>query len=847
MSTNGAPPPATAPEEISALIATLHATGQRLEELTGGEVDTVADREGRSFLLRHAQEHLRQSEAVRQAAIVDALPANVALLDTGGIVVSVNQAWRTFGAANGLQGPPDGIGANYLEICDRAAAAGVEGAQEVATGIVAVLTGQASCFSIEYGCHSPWEERWFLMSVAPLDQGALRGVVVMHVNVTERKRAEHLLIGLEEKYRTVFESSNDAIMLMDQTGFVDVNAAAVGLFGLSARTQLIGKHPVDLSPSTQPGGEDSGDLAEEYIGRASRSGQGRFEWMFRRADGVDFLADVLLTIMKVDGKAVLQGTVRDITHRKRVADEIAFANTILKTQQETSLDAILVVGQDERILSFNQRFVDLWQLPPDLVKAGLDAPVLQSAADQVSNPETFAARVQYLNDHQEEGGLEEIVLKDGRVLDRYSTAAIGGDQKYYGRVWYFRDITERKMAEEKIVHLSRVHAMLSGISTAIVRAQDRRELFKEACEIAVREGGFCMALVATVDPELQRIVAVASAGKDEGLLGAVEALLSSPELAPTTMIAKAIRQMAPVVSNDSQADNQVLLRNRYAGSAVRSIAILPLIVSGEAIGALALYSSKVEFFHEREMDLLTTLANDIAFGLHALRTRTERGRALEALRSLLKEKEALLKEVHHRVKNNMQVITSLLRLESSRIDHPTTKTVLKDMQNRIQAMAALHEAIYRSNDFSRVDLGSYLRQLANQLGRSLVAVPGQISFHFDLHSVGLDLDQAVPCGLMVNELVSNALKHAFPNGRAGEVRIELKAKGPDEVQLSVSDNGIGLPENFAARRSDSLGLQLVSDLARQLGGRLHVGPGPQALFEVTFSPHPRRPEPLPVL
>jgi len=133
-----------------------------------------------------------------------------------------------------------------------------------------------------------------------------------------------------------------------------------------------------------------------------------------------------------------------------------------------------------------------------------------------------------------------------------------------------------------------------------------------------------------------------------------------------------------------------------------------------------------------------------------------------------------------------------------------------------------------------VDLAVYLKQVANQLRRSLVATHGQVSFRLDLLPVGIDLDQAIPCGLIVNELVSNALKHAFPDGRAGEVRIELKQAGPGELQLTVSDDGIGLPANFETARTKSLGLQLVSDLARQLGGRLRVDPRPKALFEVTF-------------
>ena len=179
-----------------------------------------------------------------------------------------------------------------------------------------------------------------------------------------------------------------------------------------------------------------------------------------------------------------------------------------------------------------------------------------------------------------------------------------------------RDITERKEAEDRIVHLNRVYAMLSGINTLIVRVRDRDELFREACRIAVEAGGFRMALIGIVDRSAMKIVPVASAGKDEELLTAIKGILSSSEGAlGNTMVARAIREKKAVVSNDSQSDPKVLFGKKYAESGVRSMAILPLIVSDEAVGVLALYASEIEFFHEEELKLLTELAGDIAFAI----------------------------------------------------------------------------------------------------------------------------------------------------------------------------------------------------------------------------------------
>jgi PAS domain S-box-containing protein len=240
-------------------------------------------------------------------------------------------------------------------------------------------------------------------------------------------------------------------------------------------------------------------------------------------------------------------------------------------------------------------------------------------------------------------------------------------------------------------------------------------------------------------------------------------------------------------------------------------------------------------------DLSSILRRDAAGQpLHMMSTIvdiTERVQAEEALKASLREKDALLKEVHHRVKNNLQIITSLLRLESGRGGQLDTRSVLTEMQGRVRSMALLHESLYRSGTFAAVDLGSYLRQLSSQIFRALVIRPGAIQFHVELATIPVEMDQALPCGLIVNELISNALKHGFPGSRTGEVRIELhRVEGGAAVCLRVTDNGVGLPADFNLNQLQSLGLQLVSDLVTQLNGTLAIGPGPGAVFSVTFTP-----------
>lgn len=218
---------------------------------------------------------------------------------------------------------------------------------------------------------------------------------------------------------------------------------------------------------------------------------------------------------------------------------------------------------------------------------------------------------------------------------------------------------------------------------------------------------------------------------------------------------------------------------------------------------------------------------------------TERKLSEVALQQSLRDKDALLKEVHHRVKNNLQVVISLLRLEAGRSTHSDTKAVLQEMQGRIRSMAMLHESLYRSGTLAWIDLGAYLEQLAVQIFRTQSTQTGLVQLKLNLAAVEAGMDQAIPMGLLVNELISNCLKHGFVDGRSGEVSIELQPVDHAQAwRLRVSDTGVGLPSNFEEKRKNSLGLQLIGDLSKQVGGVLQVESSLTSgtAFTVTFTP-----------
>ena len=213
---------------------------------------------------------------------------------------------------------------------------------------------------------------------------------------------------------------------------------------------------------------------------------------------------------------------------------------------------------------------------------------------------------------------------------------------------------------------------------------------------------------------------------------------------------------------------------------------------------------------------------------------TERVRAEQALRASLKEKEVLLREIHHRVKNNMQVISSLLNLQGSKAADPAVKEIFKESQLRIRSMALVHERLYGSGDLSRIDFADYLRKLYVHLGQAFAVSPDRIAARIDLDEILLDINSAIPCGLIATELISNAMKHAFPEDRRGTIVVALKRAGDGRIRLTIADDGVGFPPEIDFRKTESLGMQIVTMLSQQIEGEVELAAGPGTSFSVTF-------------
>lgn len=303
-----------------------------------------------------------------------------------------------------------------------------------------------------------------------------------------------------------------------------------------------------------------------------------------------------------------------------------------------------------------------------------------------------------------------------------------------------------------------------------------------------------------------------------------------------------IRNREPLVINSDAQEVMAKMGAKVFGNPAQSYLGVPIFVGDEVTGVISVQStSRAGIFDESNVRLMETIAATVGAAIQnaqlygAMQQEVvTRQRAEEEIKLSLKEKEVLLKEIHHRVKNNLQIITSLLNLQSAQIKDPEAVMLFRESQSRVRSMALIHEKLYQSKDLARIDFDGYVRDLMVYLFRSYAANPDQIRTHIETHNMFLGIDTAIPCGLIISELVTNTIKYAFPDGKRGKLFVGIGPEDDGHLTLRVEDDGVGFPEGFDWRESDSLGLQLVSTLSAQLHGTVEVNGKGGTSFKITF-------------
>jgi PAS domain S-box-containing protein len=501
----------------------------------------------------------------------------------------------------------------------------------------------------------------------------------------------------------------------------------------------------------------------EHWKEVKRRGSFSFESHHRTKKGRVFPVEVTVNYLEFGGKEYNCAFAKDITERKKTEETLRESEEKYRAIFESINDVYFRTDSDGRVtlISPSVRTQAGWA-PEEIIG--------KLVADFYINPDDHKKTMEKLHESGVVNDYElKLLAKDGSVIEASANSNLVFDKKgrLVGLEGVLRNITERKRAEEELQ----------------AREAYLDQLFESAQEAIVMADNKGIAL--RINQEFTKLFGYTpreTAGK------ALDELI----------VPKKLRKSATLITE------KVAKGERTAFEAIRchkdgrmiavSVLASPIVVGGKQIGTYGIY-----------------------------RNITERKKAEEQIKASLKEKEILLQEVHHRVKNNMQIISSLLNLQSRHIKDEESLELFKSSQSRVKSMALIHERLYQSKDFTRIDVADYVQNLTNHLFITYGISRDDIKLKINIKDIFLDINTAIPCALIINEIVSNSLKHAFPNGKKGEIKISMHPLSKDEVELVVGDNGVGIPEDANLRNTKSLGLYLVSMLAEdQLHGEIKL-------------------------
>ncbi|HEX7502766.1 MAG TPA: PAS domain S-box protein, partial [Acidobacteriota bacterium] len=696
--------------------------------------------------------------------------------------------------------------------------------------LAAILKGKAKNEAAEYMVKTKQgETRYVAILSAPFYQdNMLIGFQGIVRDITENKKMEIRLRESEEYYRTLVETSPDAIVIVDAGGRVSFTSQkALDLFGIPGHASIKGASILDF---VEPG--EIPRIQERMIEILSGASLPQVnEYRLQRRDRRPFWAEVSSAPLRDSaGRSIgLLLVCRDVSERKRIeAERLALQEIMLGLAASESLhDFLRNVHQSiAKVIYAENFFVALYNKETALFEEAYSVDEFDTTPAQPSSLEKSVSKYIFRSgkplllsqaafDELEASGEVELVgtnslswlgvplktsrdtigvmvVQDYETEDRYSERDLDFLVSISGQVAL---VVERKRAEAEVL---REKAFLEALVETAPQG------------IAITD---CSGRVQRVNGEFVRMFGYEA---DEAVGRSINDLVAPPEyLAEALAITRS--------TGAGETNFKETIRKKKDGTLVHvSIIGVPILIAGQQVAVYAIYS-------------------DIS----------GRKRAEEQIRGSLQEKEVLLKEIHHRVKNNLQIISGLLTLQADQSAGKSLEEVFHKSQDRIHSIALIHEKLYRSHNLAEIAFDDYLRDLTENLFSSHGIDAGRITARYDMEKIYLTIEKAIPLGLIVNELVTNSLKHAFPGGRRGEIRIGLHSyegaksytfktdSGTLHVvptcELVFADDGIGLPAAYDPAKQKTLGMNLVSMLAKQLQAELKVKTGPGAEFRLIFA------------
>jgi PAS domain S-box-containing protein len=617
-------------------------------------------------------------------------------------------------------------------------------------------------------------------------------------DITDRMRMEESLRESEEMFRGISASAQDAIIVIDNDGNISYwNDAAERIFGY-AKNEAVGRPAGIIIP------DEYSDAFAKGFATFRKTGKGpqleeTLELTARRKDGSRFPVELSVGGARIKNKWNAIGIVRDITERKLAMEALWESEEKFRNLAEQSPNMIFI-NRKGRIVYANEKCEEIMGYTrQELYSPDFDFLVLIAPEFREKIKGNFD---RHLTGEDVPPYEYSILTKAGKRIEAILTPKLIDYEKEKAILGTITDITQQKKAEK-------IKGSIYKISEAVHSARDLGELFFSIHAIIGELMPAKNFYIALYDKDKERLSfpyfadeydqtpAPKKLGKGltEYVLRTGEPLLASPEVFEE-LVRKGEAELIGAPSID------------WLG--------VPLKMDHQTFGVLVVqsYTEGVRFGEEAK-EILNFVSGQTAMAIR-------RKHQEEKIRESLREKEVLLQEVHHRVKNNMQIISSLLNLQAGQTKDRDFIRMVKDSQSRIRSIALVHEKLYRSRDFANINFSDYAESLAVHLFQFNQVDSNVVRLRTKLEDVFLDIQTAIPCGLILNELVTNALKHAFPRGTDGEILMELRALEEDTFEMIVRDNGVGIPGELDVGSPATLGLQIVSTLVRQIEGSMEV-------------------------
>jgi PAS domain S-box-containing protein len=619
------------------------------------------------------------------------------------------------------------------------------------------------------------------------EDGKIKGVVYRRTEMKDKSKANESLTkelkkakkkleelkDWEDKYRSLFDRSLYCVFLHGLDGyFIDANKTALDLLEYKRKEISHLNFAALLDEEHLP-------LALKTMEEIKRTGAQKEHTQYRlkKKSGGEIWVETDASLIYKKGKPyAILGIARDVTEYKKTEEALRESEEKYRKIFESLTDVYYRTDREGIVTDIS---------PSVITQAGWDPSdvIGHPVTDFYRDPE---ARDVFANTLRDKGIINDyelqLLAKDGRVIEVSASSHIivGSRGQSLGVEGVLRDITMRKQMEGAV--------------------RESEQKFRTMVENSI-QGIFII--------------------QDFRIVYANDALAHFMGYSLDELLTLPSEKIRGIIHPEDQDMVWGRMADRLAGKDVPSRYVFRTIRKDGTLLWMEMVAGRIEFQGKPAVQ-------------GAIIDITDRHQAEEKIKASLREKEVMLREIHHRVKNNMQIILSLLRIQSRTVKDKGTRDMFKQSQNRIRSMALIHEALYKSEDLAKIDISDYLSRMSTHLLSIYREDLGDIKIIQKAEGIFLDINRAIPCGLIISELVSNCMKHAFPRKRHGQITIGMTKDKKGTTSLIVKDNGIGLPEGLDYRKTETLGLQLVTDLVYQINGSISVKKSQGTEFVIKF-------------